>query len=195
MRRIAGRAVLLGSSIGLSYTASLALGAESAAPDASSAAPAVLEEVVVTATKVRERIQDVAVPITAISQARLTELQATNFEDYARLVPGLSLQENKPGQTVLTLQGISSFSAGSTVGVYVDDTPYGSSSGLTNAQFYSGDLNTYDVQRVEVLKGPQGTLYGASTLGGLLKFVPHAPDPSQFAAEVQMGTQSTRAAW
>jgi outer membrane receptor protein involved in Fe transport len=168
-------------------TASPASAAEESAP--------VLEEVVVSASKVQERIQDVAAPITAVSQARLQDIQADRFEDYAKLIPGLSLNENKPGQMVLTLQGISSFSAGSTVAVYVDDTPYGSSSGLTNAQFYSGDLSTYDVQRVEVLKGPQGTLYGASTLGGLLKFVSNAPDPSHFAAEVQTGSEETAGSW
>jgi iron complex outermembrane recepter protein len=154
-----------------------------------------LEEIVVTATKRVERIQDVALAITAITQDRLQDLQAQNFADYAKLIPSLSLTENRPGQTVLTLQGISSFSGGATVGVYVDDTPYGSSSGLTNGQFYSGDLNTYDVQRVEVLKGPQGTLYGASTLGGLLKFVTNAPDPTHFAAEVQAGTESIDNSW
>jgi iron complex outermembrane recepter protein len=188
MREIVGRSPVLTVSATL-----LVLAVQPAS--AEEATPAVLEEVVVTAGKIQERIQDVAVPITAVSEARLQDIQADSFADYAKLVPGLSLNENRPGQTVLTLQGISSFSAGSTVGVYVDDTPYGSSSGLTNAQFYSGDLSTYDVQRLEVLKGPQGTLYGASTLGGLVKFVSNAPDPRQFAAEVQTGTEETAASW
>ena len=189
MRAIVKRSTVLAASatlVGVSAVSPVS-GAEATAP--------VLEEVVVTANKITERIQDVAVSMTALSEDRLRDIQAENFEDYAKLVPGLSLNENRPGQTVLTLQGISSFSAGSTVGIYVDDTPYGSSSGLTNAQFYSGDLSTYDVQRVEVLKGPQGTLYGASTLGGLLKFVTNAPDPKHFAAEVQTGTEETAASW
>lgn len=190
MRGIVERRTVLRTSGGL-----LGLLMTAAAFAADTGEPPTLEEVVVTATKVPERLRDVAIPITAISGDRLQDLQANNFEDYAKLVPGLSLNENRPGQTVLTLQGISSFSAGSTVGIYVDDTPYGSSSGLTNAQFYSGDLNTYDMQRIEVLKGPQGTLYGASTLGGLLKFVSNAPDPSGFAAEVQAGTADTAASW
>jgi len=173
----------------------VAWGANGAGTDAPDGSPPVLEEVVVTAGKVAEPLHDVAAPITAITESRLEDLQATNFEDYAKLVPGLSLQENKPGQTVLTLQGVSSFSGGSTVGIYVDDTPYGSSSGLTNGQFYTGDLNTYDLARVEVLKGPQGTLYGASTLGGLLKFVTNAPDPARFAADAELGTETTRSAW
>src|SRR6185437_2457747 len=195
MRRIAGRALAISSSIGLSCTVGIAWGATGTSGDTSRDTSVDLEEVVVTAAKVAEPLRNVAAPITAISQARLTELQATNFEDYAKLVPGLSLQENKPGQTVLTLQGVSSVSAGSTVGIYVDDTPYGSSSGLTNGQFYTGDLNTYDVARVEVLKGPQGTLYGASTLGGLLKFVTNAPDPSRFASDTELGTEDTHGAW
>jgi outer membrane receptor protein involved in Fe transport len=195
MRRIASGALVVGSSIGLSCVLPAAWGATGTDTGSSSDSPPVLEEVVVTAGKVAEPLQSVAAPITAITESRLEDLQAINFADYAKLVPGLSLQENKPGQTVLTLQGISSFSGGSTVGLYVDDTPYGSSSGLTNGQFYTGDLNTYDLARVEVLKGPQGTLYGASTLGGLLKFVTNAPDPARFAADTQLGTETTRSAW
>lgn len=186
---------MVSSSIGLSCLLPTAWGATGADAESSSDSPPVLEEVVVTAGKVAEPLKAVAAPITAITESRLEDLQAVNFADYAKLVPGLSLQENKPGQTVLTLQGVSSFSGGSTVGIYVDDTPYGSSSGLTNGQFYTGDLNTYDLARVEVLKGPQGTLYGASTLGGLLKFVTNAPDPTHFAADAQMGTETTRSAW
>ncbi|MDQ0462665.1 outer membrane receptor protein involved in Fe transport [Caulobacter ginsengisoli] len=148
-----------------------------------------VDEVVVTANKREERLKDVAMAVTAVGEDRLDRIQASDFQDYAKLVPGLSLASAKPGQTVLTLRGISSLSAGSTVGVYVDDTPYGSSSGLSNGQFYTGDLNTFDVQRVEVLKGPQGTLYGASTLGGLLKFVTNAPDPSGFSGRVVAGVE------
>jgi len=179
----------------LSCALPVAWGANGTGTDGAADAPPVLEEVVVTAGKVAEPLHDVAAPITALSESRLEDLQATNFEDYAKLVPGLSLQENRPGQTVLTLQGVSSFSGGATVGVYVDDTPYGSSSGLTNGQFYTGDLNTYDMARVEVLKGPQGTLYGASTLGGLLKFVTNAPDPTRFAFDAELGTETTHSAW
>lgn len=154
-----------------------------------------LNELVVTANKREEKLKDVAMAVAAVPGQTLERLEANSFEDYAKLVPGLSLSAAKPGQTVLTLRGLSSLSAGSTVGVYVDDTPYGSSSGLSNGQFYTVDLNTYDLQRVEVLKGPQGTLYGASTLGGLIKFVTNRPDPKRFEGSVFAATEDTRDSW
>lgn len=149
-----------------------------------------VEEVVVTASKREELLRDVPQSITAVTERRLDRLQAAEFQDYARLVPGLSLQQIAPGQTQVTLRGLSTLSAGSTVGIYVDETPYGSSSGLANGASATTDLNTFDLQRIEVLRGPQGTLYGASTLGGLLKFVTNAPDPGGFAAKVQTNAES-----
>src|SRR5262249_3635827 len=69
-----------------------------------------------------------------------------------------------------------------TVGVYFDDVPFGSSSGLANAAISAGDFDTFDVARVEVLRGPQGTLYGASSVGGVLKYVPNRPSTERFEA-------------
>jgi iron complex outermembrane recepter protein len=135
----------------------------------------VLTTIIVTAEKRAEPLKEVPMSVTAISGGTLDELQARDFSDYAALVPGLSLASSQPGLTRLTLRGQNAGGVGSTVGVYVDETPFGSSTALLNGATNTGDLDPWDMQRIEVLRGPQGTLYGANTEGGLLKFVTNAP--------------------
>src|SRR5581483_8101266 len=146
-----------------------------------------LQEVVVTAQKREERLHDVPMGITAITTDELQKQQLVNLEDLQSKVPGLSLTNIQPGITRLTLRGQNVGGVGSTVTTYIDDTPFGSSNALANGFGFSGDFDTWDLQRVEVLRGPQGTLYGAGSEGGLLKYVTNAPDPNNFAAAVQAG--------
>jgi len=146
-----------------------------------------IEEVVVTASKRAAALKDVPMAVTVVGQDDLDRLNARSYEDFINNVPGMSLTEASPTHPQLILRGINAGGVGSTVGTYVDETPYGSSSGLANGSITAPNLDTFDIQRVEVLRGPQGTLYGASTLGGLLKFVTNAPDPSGFAAQVEAG--------
>ncbi|HEY2035333.1 MAG TPA: TonB-dependent receptor [Rhizomicrobium sp.] len=144
------------------------------------AASGSIEEVVVTASKRPEEVKAVPMAITVLGQDTLDRLNARSFEDFANNVPGLSLTEADATHPVLILRGINAGGDGSTVGTYLDETPYGSSSALANGVDTAPNLDTFDMQRIEVLRGPQGTLYGASTMGGLLKFVTNAPDPSGF---------------
>ncbi|MBV8343011.1 MAG: TonB-dependent receptor, partial [Gammaproteobacteria bacterium] len=146
-----------------------------------------LQEVVVTAQKREEKLHDVPMGVTAITQDDLQKQQLVNLEDLQSRVPGLSLTDTQPGQTRISLRGQNVGSVGSTVTTYIDDTPFGSSTALANGAYFSGDFDTWDLQRVEVLRGPQGTLYGAGSEGGLLKYVTNAPDPKQFAAAAQVG--------
>jgi iron complex outermembrane receptor protein len=147
--------------------------------------PGAVSEVVVTAEKREEALQNVPVSVTAVSGATLQELHAVSLEDWAGYVPGLSLGDaGAPGETFLALDGIGPIGAASEVGVYVGDTPVGSSSSFEGANGFSMDLMPYDLQRAEVLRGPQGTLYGASTMGGLIKYVLAAPDLTHFSGQV-----------
>src|SRR5215469_5256216 len=146
-----------------------------------------LQEVVVTAQKREEKLFDVPMGVTAITSDELQRQQLTSLTDLASQVPGLSLTQLQPGQTRLTLRGQNVGGVGSTVTTYIDDTPFGSSNALANGYGFSGDFDTWDLQRVEVLRGPQGTLYGAGSEGGLLKYVTNAPDPTKFAAAAQVG--------
>jgi len=165
------------------------------APAASYAAEAAtVQELVVTADKRAENPRDVPQSLTAISGDDLTLVRATNFEDYVTRVPGMNLVGSQAGRTRLVLRGINTGGVSATIGTYVDETPYGSVTGLANGAVLAPDLDTFDMQRVEVLRGPQGTLYGASSLGGLLKFVTNAPSFNNYAGKVEVDGQDTKSA-
>jgi outer membrane receptor protein involved in Fe transport len=166
--------------------AALAIPAASYAADAAAATNATVQELVVTANKREEKIQDVPMAVTALGGAALDKLVVRSFGDYAALVPGLTVTSGGPGVNHLILRGLSSSGAASTVAVYVDETPMGSSSGLVDGSIFSSDFDPFDMQRIEVLRGPQGTLYGANAEGGLLKFVTRAPQLRTFGGEVQV---------
>jgi outer membrane receptor protein involved in Fe transport len=158
-------------------------------PDAKPAA-AVVEEIIVTARKRPEKLGDVPMGVTALAGKTLDENQRVQFSDFAALVPGLSLQVTSRAETQLTLRGENANSAGSTVAVYVDDSPFGSSNALANGSIVTGNFETFDLQRVEVLRGPQGTLYGANTEGGLVKFVTKPPDLYGYYGAIEIGGQA-----
>jgi iron complex outermembrane recepter protein len=149
-----------------------------------------LETVIVTAQKREESLQDVPMGITALGGSKLDELQAREFADYAALVPGLSLATAQSGFTRLTLRGQNAGGAGSTVAVYLDESPYGSSNALLNGAVNTGDFDTFDMQRIEVLRGPQGTIYGANSEGGLLKFVTNAPELGKYSLAGEAGGET-----
>lgn len=149
----------------------------------------VLEEVIVTAQKRQEVLQDVPQSITVITNATFERQQANNLQDYLALVPGLSLEASTRGVSRITLRGINTGGVASTVGVYVDEVPFGSSSGLANGAILAGDFDTFDMTRLEVLRGPQGTLYGASSLGGVMKFVTNPPQTESFEGKAQVGIE------
>jgi outer membrane receptor protein involved in Fe transport len=160
------------------------------APQPSEGGEVALTTIIVTADKREEPISSVPMSVTAISGGTLDDLQARDFADYAALVPGLSLASSQPGQTRLTLRGQNAGGVGSTVGVYVDESPFGSSTALLNGSINTGDFDTWDMQRIEVLRGPQGTLYGANTEGGLLKFVTNAPVLGSFSGAAEVAGES-----
>ena len=148
------------------------------------------EEVVVTAQKRTEAIADIPASVTVVPEQLLEQQRVDDFKDLLPLVPGLSLTETRPGSTRVTLRGINTGGVASTIGIYFDDVPFGSSTGLANGSISAGDFDTFDVARVEVLRGPQGTLYGASSLGGVLKFVPNPPRNDRFEARL-LGSAET----
>jgi iron complex outermembrane receptor protein len=179
------RSLLLGLTTALAVAATAAQADEAAAPQ--NQPNATLQEVVVTAQKREEKLHDVPMGVTAITTDELQKQQLVSLDDLAAKVPGLSLTDIQPGITRLTLRGQNVGGIGSTVTTYIDDTPFGSSNALANGFGFSGDFDTWDLQRVEVLRGPQGTLYGAGSEGGLLKYVTNPPDPTKFAAAVEGG--------
>ena len=155
----------------------------------SSASDSTLGEVVVTAQKSEQRLIDVPSPVTALSATDLLNENKTRLEDYFRDVPGLAFTPSGSGQANVAVRGITTGNTTNpTVGITIDDAPYGSVSGLEAGALISPpDLDPSDLQRVEVLRGPQGTLYGASSLGGLLKFVTVDPSFSGISGRLEVG--------
>lgn len=149
------------------------------------AAPAPSEDIIVTAQKREQMLIDVPQSVSVVTGASLERNQATTFQDYVKLIPGLQINQSNPGEARLVLRGINTGGVAATVATYVDETPFGSSSGQVNAAILAGEFDTFDVARVEVLRGPQGTLYGASSLGGVLKFVTTAPKSDKIEARAR----------
>ncbi len=148
-----------------------------------------LEEVVVTAQKREERIQDVPVPVTAISANSLLEQNQLRVQDYFSSVPGLDLQ-NINNRSFLAIRGITTGTiAGNPVVSYtIDDVPYNASAAVFGIFGAAPDIDPGELQRIEVLRGPQGTLYGASSIGGLVKYVTVDPSTDRFSGHVEVGT-------
>ena len=130
-------------------------------------------------------------PVTAISAESLTESNQTRLQDYYSSVPGLAIQPSGvQANSAIAIRGITTGSGGGpTVGITVDDIPFGSSQSFLDSV---PDLDPGDLARVEVLRGPQGTLYGANSMGGLIKFVTTDPSTDGVSGHVQAGTSTTQ---
>jgi iron complex outermembrane recepter protein len=153
-----------------------------------------LEEVVVTAEKRDSTVQKTPISMTAVSQAEIEASGVSDMRSIAQETPGISMKTSGPGQTEFEMRGMNSLGGFSpTVGFYVDDAPL-----TAPAQAAQGkvviDPDLYDLNRVEVLRGPQGTLYGSGSMGGTIKLVTNAPQLNQFAASVQSSVSDTNAA-
>jgi iron complex outermembrane receptor protein len=144
-----------------------------------------LQEVLVTAEKRVERIQDVPVPVTVVSAQALVDTNQTRLQDYFSSIPGLNLSMSGFGHPSLFIRGITTGAATNpTIAVTVDDVTYSSATEAGGGDVFP-DLDPSDLQRIEVLRGPQGTLYGAASLGGLVKFVTVDPSMTETSGRVQ----------
>ncbi|GAB3310705.1 TonB-dependent receptor [Luteimonas notoginsengisoli] len=169
--------------------------ASAANPDQASAGnePTNLGRITVTANKRVENINEVASAISVLDGEQLEKVSATQLSDYADYIPGFqAVSLGSPGKTIISMRGIAPLSSGSTIGTYIDETPLGSSGLYQRATQLALDLLPYDIERVEVLRGPQGTLYGAGAMGGLLKYVTREPDLSETEFRVGAGVSSVQ---
>jgi iron complex outermembrane receptor protein len=134
-------------------------------------------DIVVTASKREQNLQDVPLAITAIGTERLDELQVKEFQDVVKFLPSVTIQTLAPGFSQVYFRGVASGENANhsaslpTVGTYLDEMPITTIQGAL-------DIHTYDLARVEALAGPQGTLYGASSMAGTIKLITNPPDPS-----------------
>lgn len=170
-------------------TVALASLLATAAPYAAEEGPEredILGWVIVTAQKRSQQLQDVPMSVTALDSDALVNLGAEGFQDYARMVPGLSFESfgvtGLRGVHNIVIRGVSSTGgAATTYGYYIDETPVA-----------TVNPRLFDIERVEVLRGPQGTLYGASSMGGTIKIITQKPHSGAFAARTQLSVSDTK---
>jgi iron complex outermembrane receptor protein len=151
-------------------------------------APAGLPEIVVTATRRSELLSKVPISVSAFTQESLDARGVKDFGDLVRFTPGVTLDAN--GTNNISIRGISSSAGAGTTAIYIDDTPIQ----MRALSFYSNDTlpKTFDLERVEVLRGPQGTLFGAGAEGGAVRYImtqPNLHDPSVYARSEVSFTQ------
>jgi iron complex outermembrane recepter protein len=149
-----------------------------------------LADIVVTAQKTSEPLSKVPMSIAAVSADTLASEHITDYADLSRAVPNLSFTSfGGPGQSNIEIRGVSSQAGSATTGIYLDDVPINVlniyTTGATEPHFF-------DIDRVEVLRGPQGTIYGASSMGGTIHFVSNQPDLDKFSGSVHSSVGGTQ---
>lgn len=145
--------------------------------------------IIITAEKRAQRLLDVPQSVSVISGESLDNQHATRLADYLTRIPSANIVENQAGNSRIVLRGINTGGVGATVATYIDEAPFGSATGLANGAILAPDIDPFDLARVEVLRGPQGTLYGANSLGGLVKYVTITPDTKAFDAAAEVGAE------
>lgn len=160
-----------------------ALGQAEQAPATAAADEGNLGDIVVTAQRREESLQNVPISIQALGTQKLEQLNVANFNDYTRLLPSVSFQTTSPGNTTVYFRGVASGGDGNhsgslpSVGFYLDEQPITTIGGTL-------DVHIYDVARIEALAGPQGTLYGASSEAGTVRIITNKPSTAGFEGGV-----------
>jgi outer membrane receptor protein involved in Fe transport len=147
-------------------------------------------EIVVTAQKREERLLEVPVPVSVISTQRLSESNQLRIQDFFSKVPGLNFTLANGAMPSITLRGLATTSTGTpTAGIVIDDIPFGASTAIGGG-FQTPDLDPSELSQIEVLRGPQGTLYGVGSLGGLLKYQTVDPSVDRVKGSVRANVNS-----
>src|SRR5271166_2218991 len=151
-----------------------------------------LEEVIVTAEKRESTVQATAISMTALSTEDLTTQNISSIEDIVSKVPGISMRTAGPGQTEYEMRGLSAAGgSAATVGFYLDETPLSANAVALNGRTVI-DADLFDLNHVEVLRGPQGTLYGSGSMGGTIKLVTNQPKLGEYEAATDTSVSQTQ---
>ncbi len=163
----------------------LAIGIQPASAQQADSDTGGLQEIVITAEKRESTVQNTPISLTAVSWTDIQDRGLTDLSSLLQSVPGVSMRTSGPGMAEFEMRGVASTGGNSpTVGFYYDDTPL-TAPGATNEGKIVISPALYDLNRVEVLRGPQGTLYGSGSMGGTIKVVPNAPNPNSFDASAE----------
>jgi iron complex outermembrane recepter protein len=175
---------LFAVAVGATCAAGVATAQTRTSADQTGTADPSLQEIVVTAEKRESTVQKVPISITAVSGAELAARGITTLEGLAEETPGVSVRSSGPGQTEYELRGLSSAAGASpTVGFYFGETPITPPTNATNGKV-AIDPDLFDLNRVEILRGPQGTLYGSGSMGGTIKIVPNSAELNTASAAI-----------
>ncbi|MBD9667869.1 TonB-dependent receptor [Variovorax sp. VRV01] len=168
--------------------------AAAAAKPLADEAPQSLDSVTITATRRREPVREIPMQVNVMKAQALERAGAKNLADYVAEQPGVNLTSSGSVGGTLTMRGLTMgpVQGIATVGVYVDDVATGLSSAGANGGNTPLDMGMLDLSHIEVLRGPQGTLYGAGAMSGVLKYVTNQPDTMEFAGSVRFGTSWTQ---
>lgn len=147
-----------------------------------------LEEIVVTASRREQDVQNVPAAVTVLDPGSYAQAGLNSLTDVLKYVPGVSFNNNgAPGQGSITIRGVANIFSTASVGIYIDDVPYGSSSAFAEGANFALDNLLGNIERVEIIKGPQGTLFGASSMGGAVRYITEDPSVTEiqgrFAAD------------
>lgn len=180
------RAGLLGAA------AVLALSGPALAQEAEAPRGTLLDELIVTATKREESVREVSGSVSAVSGAQLEAIGAQGFADYIQRIPGVVFNEFQPGTSHVVIRGVATSSGNvqgqGTTGYYINEVPL-TEPGWT---IVIPDIDAFDVERVEVLRGPQGSLFGSASMGGAVNYVARKADASAYDAALEGTVSSTR---
>lgn len=177
--------------IALLCAVTLSTAAQAAAPANTPGENVGLEEIVVTAEKRDSTVQATPIAMTALSAGDLSQENITSIQDLVGAIPGISLRTAGPGQTEYEMRGLGSAGGSvATVGFYIDETPLSASAVALNGRTVI-DADLYDLNRTEILRGPQGTLYGAGSMGGTIKLVTNPPKLKTFEGAAEVDASQT----
>ena len=187
-QRVSWQVLLLRTLMVTTGACASALAVANDATTTESATPVALEEIVVTATRREENISRVPISITALSQDALDQKGIKDFADVARFTPGVSFDTSQTNQ--ISIRGINSSGGSGTTGIYIDDVPIQ----VRSLGFNSDDalLKLFDLDRVEILRGPQGTLFGAGSEGGTVRYITTQPSLTKDSVYARTETSYTQ---
>ncbi len=168
------------------------IGLAGGATAAGAAEQIAVEEIIVTATRRAQQVQDVPASVAVVDPQALAAGGVTSLSGVLKYVPGVNFNDDgAPGQGSITMRGVANIFSTPSVGIYLDDIPYGSVTAFAEGANFALDSLLGNVERIEVIKGPQGTLFGAASMGGSLRYITKEPSLTEFGGRFSTDLSDT----
>jgi len=151
-----------------------------------------VEEIIVTATRRAQEVQDVPAAVAVVDPAAYAAGGLTSLSGVLKYVPGVNFNDDgAPGQGSITMRGVANIFSTPSVGIYLDDIPYGSVTAFAEGANFALDALLGEIDRIEVIKGPQGTLFGAASMGGSVRYITKEPSLTDFGGRFSTDLSDT----